>query len=480
MSVTLILNLIAACCVCLAVYIMFYIKRSETESILEKVNDLPIPILIIDYATNNIVKSNDLLFQLINHLDINGKSISTLNIFQDFNVYLEIKGSAESNVTKYMKLALNTKDGQIIVKASYSLLTIGLNKYIIISMLNKTDLTEYLKNLGIFVSLIDKSNDGIIISKYKNTSQEQPTIMYANNAVESITGFNPNELKNNNLLDIMFNNRIDEITFEDLKDKIKKSRKCSIECQYNKKNGESCWISVEVVPIVKSDIIHSLSELDETHSITEIMALELYDIDLYIVIKQTDITAFKQMESYAKIFDEKLNYAISEKNKTNEALICGFVDLMKLSAQHNAVEYCLEMLGRALSAETVFVAKLFNDDNDMHYIRYTTTWPSEASNVISADDVKIFFNTDIDGYELYANLISNKITKIYSDSVKSVETKMVFDKYGIKSALISPIYKDNSLIGFVGVCETEDVSKIWDDAAENMISIVANGLRDFI
>ena len=57
---------------------------------------------------------------------------------------------------------------------------------------------------------------------------------------------------------------------------------------------------------------------------------------------------------------------------------------------------------------------------------------------------------------------------------------MVFDKYGIKSALISPIYKDNSLIGFVGVCETEDVSKIWDDAAENMISIVANGLRDFI
>ena len=63
---------------------LYKTKKKERNDILNRVRDLPIPILIIDYRTNTIVKTNQLLLDMINRDAYFGTSINTLKIFQNF------------------------------------------------------------------------------------------------------------------------------------------------------------------------------------------------------------------------------------------------------------------------------------------------------------------------------------------------------------------------------------------------------------
>ena len=477
MFVDLILNLISILVVIAAIFVLCYIKNNERDNILKKVNNLPIPMLVIDYHTNTVITCNDLLFDIIGKRNIKGRSMSTLQIFQDFNAYLQIKSLAESNCTKTAKVTLNVNRSPIIIKISYNIIDINLKKYLVVAMENKTNIANYIKSLGIFTAMIDKSNDGIIISKINDTNSS-PEIVYANNSTEIITGIKHDELLDAPLLSSVFLNHIPDDSYDNLFANIKKAKSSKIECKYTKNNGDMCWLIITIMPINKNNIIESLSKLDRSHEVCEIMALELCDIDLYITIKQTDITMSKNNEECNKIEIERLKTKITEKNKINEMLIHGFIDMLKVAGNGNSLSYGIETLCKALNGNNAFIARLFSKDNK-HYIRYINTWPNDTSKYIDEDDVKILFDT-LDGFELYANLITHRIYKMYLDTVKSPAVKEMFMRNNIKSGMLCPIFNGDDLVGFIGICETTDVSRTWDENAENMIKIVADSIGELI
>lgn len=450
-------------------------KKKERNDILNRVRDLPIPILIIDYRTNTIVKANQLLLDMINRDAYFGTSINTLNIFQNFETYLQIKSMADST-PKTMKIVVNIGDDSLLVRISYNTIKINMKKYLVIALENKTYIANYIKTLGIFTSMIDKSNDGIIITRL--TEGEYPKIVYVNNTTEKLTGLSRKTLINTNVTESVFANHMEESAYDELCERLKHMNFAPFTCKYTKPNGETCWLNLSIYPIGKNNIIESLSKIDDTHSVVEITALELCDIDLYITIKQIDITEKIRLEEQYSILNDNLKRAVVKKENINKILVSGFMEMTKQYCDETTRQHVLETISKSLDADSSFVARIFMTDDDSRYIRYLETWPNKEM-PLKEEDIKTMLYSS-SNYEMYANMIMNKTYKMYRDSLKSDVVKEIFDRTGIKSIMISPIYKGDTPVGVIGVYETEDITRVWDSESEAILKIVAEGIANTI
>ena len=450
-------------------------KKKERNDILNRVRDLPIPILIIDYRTNTIVKANQLLLDMINRDAYFGTSINTLNIFQNFETYLQIKSMADST-PKTMKIVVNIGDDSLLVRISYNTIKINMKKYLVIALENKTYIANYIKTLGIFTSMIDKSSDGIIITRL--TEGEYPKIIYVNNTTEKLTGLSRKTLINTNVTESVFMNHMEESSYIELCERLKHMNFAPFTCKYTKPNGEMCWLNLSIYPIGKNNIIESLSKIDDTHSVVEITALELCDIDLYITIKQIDITEKIRLEEQYSILNDNLKRAVVKKENINKILVSGFMEMTKQYCDETTRQHVLETISKSLDADSSFVARIFMTDDDSRYIRYLETWPNKEM-PLKEEDIKTMLYSS-SNYEMYANMIMNKTYKMYRDSLKSDVVKEIFDRTGIKSIMISPIYKGDTPVGVIGVCETEDITRVGDSESEAILKIVAEGIANTI
>ena len=220
-------------------------------------------------------------------------------------------GNNAAYLPKAKKIVVNIGDDSLLVRISYNTIKINMKKYLVIALENKTYIANYIKTLGIFTSMIDKSSDGIIITRL--TEGEYPKIIYVNNTTEKLTGLSRKTLINTNVTESVFMNHMEESSYIELCERLKHMNFAPFTCKYTKPNGEMCWLNLSIYPIGKNNIIESLSKIDDTHSVVEITALELCDIDLYITIKQIDITEKIRLEEQYSIMNDNLKRDVVKK-----------------------------------------------------------------------------------------------------------------------------------------------------------------------
>jgi PAS domain S-box-containing protein len=472
-------------CAIILLLILFAAKKSiisKYDAILDNVNNLPIPMMVIDYLHNTVVRCNSALKQVISIENVTNCSISKLGIFNDFNDYLKIKKTCteKSTVTpNKIKFKINNKIEYLLV--AYSLIRINEKDYMVLTFDDKTDILEYIKSLGVFTTIINRSKDGVIISKFDDTTNYiSPKIVYVNDAVSDITGYTKEKLLNNSLLDALFSLNVKDDIFVELSNSIEKLNKCTLECEYIKNDNTIVWVLVEIIPIDKNNIIESLKNIDNG-SLTESLKSKLNDADLYITIKQTDITNYKKRENTSLTLVNNLNKIANTKGKANEILTDGLMEI--IDSDEESIHKALELIGKALCAKHGYIIQLIDNNKLGHDLRFIYKWTNNTYKDTKKINDSLMSKTmlnNLDGYEIYANLVSNKISKLYANSIKTPELKQLFDLGNIKSMIICPIYVDNELYGYVGFDECYNDNRIWDANDDNIIKSFADKLGNIL
>lgn len=458
-------------------FIFKYIRCHHHDDILNKVNSLPMPIMIIDYKTNNIYNSNEFISNMFNKEEVNKCNLSSLNIFKNFNDYINIKKMAEESTIKHDQIYFNIESDSIILDITYTLIKLDNKKYIIISLDDKTKLINYIKYLGIFASIIDNSNEGVIISKFNNTNSD-PEIIYINEAITNITEFKSEDLLSKPLIKTFFKHNVISENYDDIKSSVLSFKPASIECEYTKKNGEKCWVVVDIIAINKNNIIDSLNKLDTNNYMYDNIDLNQYNIDLYVTVRQTDVSSYKSKEFVSKLFFNQMQQIAEDKIRASETLTIGLMQIIK-NKDENKILNLLNIIGDTLTTDRVYIVKFFTDDQNKKYSRYIYKWSKFTTDYVNDELINNVMNS-IDGYNIYANFLSNRTTSLYFDEIKNNEIQKIYKLLRVKSSILCPIFKDNQLIGFIGADECQKFNRIWDFNSENIIRIVAENLGDLI
>lgn len=461
----------------LSAIITYRSTKCTIDSIIDRFKKLPIPICIINLSKNRIIDGNDLMCDIIAKGDLKNTEISSCGIFSKFEDYLQIKNiSKQSGIfSKTISIDINGKSA--ILETKFSQIRIGFKKYLIMTFIDKTEIVNYVKCLGIFSTIIDETPDGILISKYHGHGIS-PTISYINDSVSKITGYSRNELSGKPLSAI-FELNVDEKTLSKINENIHSLKPTTIEYQYVKKGGEICWITTDIIPITNQNIFESLSKLDHMECMCQ--SLNCSDnIEIYITIHQKDITESKKYEESSKTFIQKLQTIVKEQARFDTAIISALTDLLKYKDKTVAINEALKSIGLGLDADRAYVFEIYNK-NDKQYMKYAYEWiKSDIEPEIDNSLLNDVTFEEIGAYELYANLISNKISKLYTEEIKDPAVKHTLLVQNIKTAIICPIFNGSELIGFVGLDDCVNGSRIWDVTIERSLRSLCAGLSSVL
>ena len=446
-------------------------------SIINNIDSLPVPIMIVDMHSNVVIKCNDILKNTLGFINMENKSLSYLNIFNDFNDYLSIKKTANNNITYKDKIKFKINNEIVLLDTAYNITKYNNKKYIIMAIDSKVNIMEYIRYLGIFMTIINKTNSGIIISKFgDNNDKANPKIIYANDSVEKIIGKDKSQLLNFPLLDTVFSLNIKDKDYTQLSYNIENLKPFSMECEYTKFDGSICWLLIELIFINKNNIIHSIEDLiNSNNAIIDNLKYNLTDVDLFITIKQTDISKYKSL-NYTDIINTT-NDIINKKNNAIEILTATLAN--NISNAESDIYKMVETVGKILHANTGCILSIksensYNKDTKQ-IIEYNYKWYNDEYSK------KMLFNKDIlnniDGFELYTNLLANKLVKLYKQQLKSQEFKNIYNSNNINALIACSIFKNKKLVGFI--CFTNnDNDRAWDTHDENIMRIFANKLND--
>lgn len=270
--------------------------QCKYKIVLDKLLELPIPLCIINLSNNKIVDGNQPLKDIFNVNKIKNTDISGLNIFSKFETYLDIKNICKHSENKNHSriISIDNNNSRLFFRVDFTYITIGYKKFMLLTLINNTDMINYIKKVGVLANVVDKSSEGIIVSRYENEADEYPKILYANSTLKDITGYNADEAINKSI-SVLFETNIDENTLIQLKTNLRELKPTTLEYQYTKKNGQICWIISEIVPITKRNIFSSLVCLDDNRCLDNLYENDISDIDIYITLYQKDITIMKDM-----------------------------------------------------------------------------------------------------------------------------------------------------------------------------------------
>lgn len=449
------------------VWLLWYIVNNYVKAkrcdILDRVNSIPVPVLITEYTTNSIACGNDLFYEMIHNDNIIKHSISTLNIFDDFNDYLQIKHDAEESYVHSRRVILNSNNAKVTVDITYNMISIANKKYIIITFDNKTAIIDYIKYLGVFTNIIEKSNEGIIIAKFENGAKVSPTVLYANDSINNITGYTKDEILSKSLLDSVFTLNVKEEAFDKIFDAVQSAMQTTVECEYKRKDGSSCWISVDIIPIDKSSIVESLNNLNKYSNVPANINLDLTSADFYVAIKQKDISEYKKCMITNKMLLDKIGLFISNDENKNEVLIDSFIDTLKNSNDNNSLDYILAITGEILKVDRISVNVFDENINEQKYHDIYEWTADTLSPKMKIEDVNSISANNLDSFNLYADILSGKTSTIKVGSINSLEFKTLFNIYNIKSGLFCPIYdNDNQVIALMSLYDCNDENRNWD------------------
>lgn len=461
----------------LSAIVTYRSTKCTIDAIIDRFKRLPIPICIINLSKNRIVDGNNLMCDIIKNSSLKNADISSCGIFSNFEDYLKIKNLSKQEGIYSKNIAIRI-DGKLnILETKFSQIRIGFKKYLIMTFVDKTEMVNYVRCLGIFSTIIDETPDGILISKY-NGNDVPPTISYVNDSVSKITGYSRDEL-HGKPLSAIFALNVDEKTLTKINENVHSLKPTTIDYQYVKKGGEICWITTDIIPITNQNIFESLSKLDHMECMCQ--SLNCTDnIEIYITIHQKDITESKKYEESSKTFIQKLQTIVKEQAKFDTAIISALTNLLQYKDKSLAVNEALKSIGEGLEADRAYIFEIYNN-NGKQYMKYAYEWTKqniepEIENTLIND---VTFE-EIGAYELYANLISNKISKLYTEEIKDPAVKHTLLVQNIKTAIICPIFNGSELIGFVGLDDCVNGSRIWDITIERSLRSLCAGLSSVL
>ena len=263
-------------------------------------------------ATNEILNINKLMLELLEYKEeLPSNELSQLNIFSNFEDYLDLKSSCNKNKNLIKKMiTVNTfHHKEKIIEAQANYFVLGYKKYMGIIFNDKNDYFETIRYFGVFSSIVEESPDGVIISRYTNFS-DVPTIMYTNKSLTNLTGYNCAELVGKPLFNL-FHLNVDENTLVEIEKNIKLFKPTTIEYQYIKKNGEISWVESDIIPITNLNINNSIINVCQNKEYTTkidgaINSFQNYNNEIYITIHQKNITKAQEYENSSKSYIEKI------------------------------------------------------------------------------------------------------------------------------------------------------------------------------
>jgi len=459
------------------VIIIYHNTKYIIDFTINRFKKLPIPICIINLSKNKIVDCNDLLYNIIGGGDLKNAEISTCRIFSKFEDYLQIKNISKHDGTFSKTITININGKPTILETKFTQIQIGFKKYLLMSFIDKTEEVNCDKCLGVFSAIVDESPDGVMVLKY-NGNNISPTISYINDSISEITGYSRDELIGRPL-NAIFELNVDENTLSKINENIHSLKPTSIEYQYIKKNGEICWVTTDIIPITNQNIFESLSKLEYMGYMCQSLNCS-DDIEIYITIHQKDITKSKKYEESSKSFIQELQSMVKDQAKSNTAVILALTNLLKYKDKKVAINEALKSIGLGLDVDRAYIFKIYNKNNNQ-YIKRIYEWTksgikSEIDNSLIND---VTFEK-IKAYELYVNLISNKISKLYTEEIKDPVLKHTLLTQNIKTTIICPIFNESDLIGFIGLDDCINENRIWDTTIEKSLRSLCTALSNVL
>ena len=463
----------------LSVLMTYKNMKCAIEVLMDKLKKTPAPMCVINLSKNKIVDCNHLMSELLDRHDLKNCDVINSGIFEKFDDYLRMKTMSKIEYPKTLLFKLKKNDKDLIIEAKFNQFTIGFKKYMLVVFIDNTSIINYIRYLGIFSTIIDSTPDGIIISKYKNES-EPPTITYVNDSIANVTGYSKEELINKPLT-ALFELNVNEETLNKINLNIHSLNKTSLEYQYVKKSGEVSWVYTDIIPINTVNVYDSLAKMDNLTYVCKELKNKCDEIEIYITIHQKDITTPKQYEESSKTYINKLQSTIKDQIKLNSTIIDGLNSLINDNDKSKAIDDILKNLGKTLDVSRSYIFGIY-DINGKQYTKCLHEWTNigiepEIHNTLTTD---VTFE-DIGAYQLYVNLISNKITKITIKDIQRKIFKHVIEDQNIKSLIICPIFNiDNKLVGFIGMDDCIDPDRIWDVSVDRALRGLSKGLGSVI
>jgi len=457
-------------------FITSKINKEKIRCVLKQIKHLPVPMCIIDLNKNKIIECNSLLCELFEDQDILKTNISDLKLFKNYQDYLEIKNNSNTVNSTCIYYNINNKNKAIDVK--FNKFKMFHKKYLIAVFHDRTQLCRYIKNLGVFSSIIDQSPDGILITKYIDKNS-YPIITYANDSIEKVTGYSKKEFINKPLNSI-FSLNVDEKTLETLNHNIHSFEKTSFDYQYIKKDGEICWVQTDIIPVTTNLIHESIENLECSNIFCK---NEPPEFEIYITLHQKNITDIKLTETTSRNYIKKLKEAIKFKSDYINAVIRGMFTVgstCDISNSNMLINEILKVLGTVLDADRAYVFSIEKEDENKVF-KLIYEWVShDTESQINNPLTNRVVLEELGAYDLYVSLISNKRFAMSIEDVKEPRFSYNLILQDVKSFIVYPIFYQENLIGFVGLDDCNNENRKWDDIVTETLKCFVENFSLFI
>jgi len=276
------------------------------RSITEQLKRIPIPICIVSSNSNDIIDCNKYFYNfIINEEKINDdnvKNIKLIDIFENFEDYIEIKHLSkdkDNNITNKI-VRIITENGIKYAEIKFKYFKIGFRKNIILFFRDITEEIKSFRYLGVFTSLAENTDDGVLISR-KNGNGQLPKIIYSNSKLTEITGYEREEILDKPI-NAIFELNVEEHILNTIKEKVKLMEHSKFKHKYTAKNGKEYWLHTNIIPITNNNIKQALKNVLDSNSNLVNYINKLDDGNVFIVLHQTSL----ESNGYSSLISEDI------------------------------------------------------------------------------------------------------------------------------------------------------------------------------
>lgn len=403
------------------------------------------PYLIVNPFNNRVYEYNQAFINAFSYIDFSNITRFHIHtLFDNFKDYTEIKNNS-TYCEEHVQYSMLNKN---MFKITSNYIEIKKKKYLLLGFTNIEYIQNYINKIGLFSSIIEKSQDGIIALKY-DINSNQTLITYANDSICSITGYSKEEILHRPIESLFYMN-VDENTLNQLIKSIHLFQPTNLDYQYITKTGEVSWISSTIIPINNQVIKESLDTIDSSYILSEILNISK-EIDAYICIHSTNLSDIKNNSNTSRAFMSKLQEIINQKDRNSKLINKCIKQLLSSTILSNNLNYCLKYISEEFDIDRAYIYKIYEKNNTV-YMKHTHEYATEnVTPEIDNNLIKDFSFDEINGYSMYVDLITGNQIEWNISDLKNDVSRTLLENQNIKSLLFTPIIKNKQLLGYIGL-----------------------------